>query len=170
MMQRRLGLMNKKQRGFTIIEVLIAMALGGIICAAVGTLTYQTFTNIARDNAHMVAIKQVESAVHSVSRDIQMAQDVDTQHSGVLIYLTWTDWNNNVNVVTYTLVGSDLYRNYSLNGHNKQAVVAQHIESIGFTPKPWGKDKVTMTISAVVNGNAMAGETRVCDFIPRPAI
>ena len=165
MIFHRLKSMNKKQSGFTLVEIIIAVAIAGlIISAATGTI-FQVFTMNARDTAHMIAVKQVENAVHWISRDIRMAQTAKIDDPAMVLALTWVEWNNTENQVTYTLDNGDLRRNHSVNG---QTIVAQHIESIVVAPKPYTGGKLAFTITATLGGLRPASETRVVEVMPRP--
>ena len=109
MMFQRLGLMNKRQRGFTLIELMIAVAVAGAITGGVAMSIFQTFDYNARSNARMVAVKQVEEAIHYMNRDVQMAQIIvpepDPDPDGFPLVLTWVEWDeyNTEHEVTYSI-------------------------------------------------------------------
>ena len=77
MIFHRLGKLNRRQRGFTLIELLVALAITGAISGGITMSIFQTLDYSARSNARMVAIKQVENAIHHISRDVQMAQIIE---------------------------------------------------------------------------------------------
>lgn len=166
MIFHRLGSMNKKQSGFILVEIIVAVAVTGIIISAVTGTIFQVFTANARDTAHMIAVKQVENAVHWIGHDIQMAQTAKTDDPATVLTLIWVEWNETENQVTYTLNG-DLKRTYSRNGQpTETTIVAQHIESIVVAPKPYTGGKLTFTITATLDG--LKSETRVVEVLPRP--
>ena len=76
-MFRRLGLINKNQRGFTMIELMIAIAITGLITTGIAMAISQVFTVNAGSSNHMVAVRQVQNAGYWISHDAQMAQDID---------------------------------------------------------------------------------------------
>ena len=110
MIFHRLGLINKNQRGFTFIEIIIVIAIAGIITGGITTTIFQVLTGSARTNNHMTAVRQVQNAGYWVSLDAQMAQSIifdDPATSGVteFLTLTWTYWDSGeVNRVAYTFV------------------------------------------------------------------
>ena len=168
----RLEAIVKNQKGFTLIEVLIALTITGLITGAITMSVSQVVTNNARSNAHMMSAKQVESAIHWISRDVQMAQIVEPDGgSGFPLNLTWVEWDNTVNQVTYTLENGVLSRSHSVNGGApKVTAVARHIDTdAGETNCQFAGGVLTLKITAAVDGFRPASETRVCDIVSRPA-
>lgn len=92
---------DKDQRGFTFVELLVVLAVTSIIAATVSMVVFQLLAVNARNSAHMTAVKQVENAVHWISRDASMAQAVTPasgaeeypEGTGFPLALTWTDWH-----------------------------------------------------------------------------
>ncbi len=170
-MLRRLRVITNKQKGFTLIEMIAVIAIAGLIfIAAAGTIS-QMFIINAQSTTRMIVVKQVESAIHWVSRDMQMAQTVKTDDPNpTVLTLTWVEWNNPENSVnvTYTLNNGDLRRNHSVD---VETIVARHIDiestSVDHTG---GELNFTITITATLGGLRPASETRVVEVIPRPSL
>jgi prepilin-type N-terminal cleavage/methylation domain-containing protein len=173
----RLGLINKNQRGFTLIEMLISVAIISAIIGGIATTTFQMYTYNAQSNAHMNAIKQVENAFHWISRDATMAQTVldtdDPATTGVteFLVLNWTEWNNDIHRVAYVLEGNEFQRRHSVNnGEAKQIALAQYIEPANTTCN-WDDvlGKLTVALTATVShGSQVVTETRILEVVPRP--
>jgi len=135
----RLELMNKNQLGFTLLELMLAMAISSLIAGGLTMTIFQVFIGGARSNNHMIAIKQAENAGYWVSRDAQMAQGVifdDPATAGVteFLTLTWTEWeSNDVHRFAYTLenmIGGpkQLKRSHSIGGGEPtETIVAQYV-------------------------------------------
>jgi len=64
------------QKGFTLIEFIVVVALAGILGAGITTFAVQTIKETQRSSDSMQAIQQVENAGYWVSRDVQMAETV----------------------------------------------------------------------------------------------
>ena len=111
MISHRLGLLNKNQRGFTLVEVIIVLAIIGIVIGAATTTIVQVINGSSSTSNHMIAIRQVQNAGYWVSRDVQMAQEVEptADPDGFPLTLRWTEWadgglNGDQHQVVYSLV------------------------------------------------------------------
>jgi len=166
MMKNRQPNFCRNQQGITLVELLIAIGIAAIIAGAVTTVTYQIWANDAHAKAQMTAIKQVENALHYISRDIQMAQVIQTDALAAdeVLRLTWVDWDNNTYQVSYTLSDGNLTRDYSAGNHT---IVAQDVTSFSVSPIPYSGDEVTVSITSTVEGAKPASETRIVEAIPR---
>ena len=74
MMFHRLRLINKNQLGFTLIELVMAIAISGVITGAITGTIFQVIVGSARTNNHMIAVTQVQDAGYWLSHDAQMIQ------------------------------------------------------------------------------------------------
>jgi prepilin-type N-terminal cleavage/methylation domain-containing protein len=177
MMFKRLGsIMNKRQRGFTLIELIIAVAITGAITSGITMSIFQTFNYNARSNARMVAVKQVEEAIHYINRDVQMAQIIepepDPDPDGFPLVLTWVEWEtNSQNVVTYSLDDStnELKRKHDAGGSTvSDRVVASYVDTSSddtyceFDDTDWiFTFKITATVSGYPEDMSETREVRV---------
>ncbi|MFC1993187.1 prepilin-type N-terminal cleavage/methylation domain-containing protein [Chloroflexota bacterium] len=132
--------MKKGEKGFTIVELLVASAIIAIISGAAATTTFQIAKSTEPTNNHMTAVCQVQNAGYRICRDAQMAESVavdNLEHPNFLI-LTWTEQNYDGSDPTYHSVTyfftdlSDgigkLKRNHwSSAGANEDTLVAKHI-------------------------------------------
>jgi len=172
MIFRRLGLINREQRGFTLIELIVAVAITGLIVGGITMSIFQVINIEARTSNHMTAVKEVQNAGFWVSHDAPMAQDVDTDDDPgtpelELVTLTWTEWNNTYHEVTYTLEGTELWR----NDGGQRMRVAQYIDSVSCQRDPLDNRKLIFTVTATVGGGWQeASETRTYEVVPRPSL
>jgi len=157
---------HKEQRGFTLVGLLVALAITGLIAGGITTAISQVFIFNMRITAHMTAIKQVESAVHWISRDAQMAKTitVDPGDTGFPLILTWTDYEGGApQEVTYRIDSAGLWRHF---GDDEQKMrVAQYIDPA--TNCQLSPNKFTFAVTATVG---IKSETRVCEVMPRPQL
>lgn len=178
--------LKKDQRGFTLIELVIAILLTGIITTAITMTVFQVFDMNTRTSNRMAAVRQVQNAGFWVSPDVQMAQDVPSGGSGPLPFtLTWTDWEGKEHEVVYTLVNMPsgefkrLQREHKIDlALNSTIMVAEYIDPTetscccdcdgdGYCDGDCNCDdkSVIFTVTANVGGQS---ETREYEVKPRP--
>jgi len=126
-----------RQKGFTLIEVLVAMAVGGILMAGIVLTIFQVSWGSVRTNDQVVALTDVNYATLWLKKDLQMAQSTSLT-DGVpasSVTLSWTDFTGwateetRDHSSTYALSGTELRRTYD----GTVRVVGRYITSIGFT-------------------------------------
>ncbi len=178
---QRCQLIGSNQKGFTLVELVMAMAVTAIIASAVTTVIYQVFNMNARSSNHMVAVRQVQNAGYWVSHDAQMAQSTNVTGADFLV-LKWTDWNNGQNQVTYTLENAsggvkNLRRTYSIDSGSGPVVQTNFLVGQYINPDPaltscnFTSNKLTFTVTATVGtGSKAERETRKYEVKPRPGL
>ncbi len=181
MIFRRLGLIHKNQRGFTLIELIIAIAITGLITSGVTMTIFQVISGNARSSNHMIAVRQVQEAGYWLSRDAQMAQSISTGDdppgTGFPLTLIWTEYgvDGDEHQVVYTLLADNkLKREHYTNRFadpdpDATAIVAQFVDSSGTSCQLTG-DVLVLTVTATVGtGSQQASETRTYEVTPRPS-
>ncbi len=88
--------MKLGEKGFTYIELIVALAIIALIGSATATATIQVLRLTGRNNEHMTAVRQVQNAGYWISRDAQMAQSiiVDNLTPPDFLVLNWTEWDD----------------------------------------------------------------------------
>ena len=142
------------QKGFTLIEILVAMAVGGMVMAVALLSIYQVVWGSARTNDQVAALTDVNFAALWVKQDLQMARYTDLtdgvpQSSSVS--LRWIDntgfvaEEERIHSANYTLSDTELLRSYD----GTVTVVGRYIKSIEFTQNG---NAVTCNITATGPG------------------
>jgi len=166
-------LFHKNQMGFTLTELMLAIAIAGIITGGITTTIFSVVNGSARTSNHMTAVRQVQNAGYWVSRDTQMAQSVTlSASSGFPLILAWTDWDGKSNTAVYSLenmsVGTlkQLKRTFSKTGDaTKTGIIAQFIdpttkcEAGGTFTLPDKDDTFTITGGAVADSGKITVAT-----------
>jgi len=169
----RLGVIQRDQRGLTLVELLIAILLAGIVTSGITMTIFQVFNMNSRTSNHMIAIRQVQHAGKQVSQDLLQAQHIDTEDNPdtpELLTLNWTDWDDAQHEIVYTLEDMSSgefdilwrrhYVNLSLDSTTK---VAEYIDPDQTSCVPAG-GAFSFTVTANVSGQS---ETRVYEVMPR---
>jgi len=171
--------LHNDQRGFSLIELVIVIALTGIVTAAITLTVFQVFNMNTRTANRMTAVSQVQNAGKIVSEDILEAKNVMASSSpAALLTLNWTDWANNKHGVIYSLEGTGevriLQRKYYFNlTHNSTTMVAEYIALNETSCTPLGplppSAALTFKVTATVGGGVnKESETRIYEVKPRP--
>lgn len=132
----KLRAMHKNQRGFTLIELVIAVAIISLIIGGTTLTLQQVINGNTRSSSHMTTIRQVQNAGYWVSQDAQMAQIINTDDDPgtpelELVTLTWTEFgvDGDEHQVIYTLVDNKLKREHYTNLNlDATTVVAEFID------------------------------------------
>ncbi len=159
---------NKEQRGFTIIEILVSIAIAGVLAAGIVATIHQTFKVNESANEHMVTVQQVENAGYWVNKDALMAQTITPGGgAGFPLSLSWISWAGNSMQVTYNLSGDSIRRSVSVNGGAPtQVLVAQNVDPDPLkTSCSFADSVLTLNVTAAVDDTF---ETRTYRIKPRP--
>ena len=170
---------DKNQKGFTFIEILVALGIFGLVAAAASGTIVQVIQS-SRSTEHMTALRQVQTAGYWVSHDGVQAQQVTTSTApGFPFTFTWTDWDDNdAHEVEYSLqdmAAGDLdylQRKEVVNGEAANpiiAIVGQYIDPDNTLCEPFAQDlgggeTLTFTVTAKMNQQT---ETRTYEIKPR---
>ena len=98
--RRRLTLKDRRsvhvdQRGITLIEILVVVAIIGLISFGLTSTISQTFNVSSRTSNRMIAVRQVQQAGKQVSNDVLQSQNVTptSNDTGFPLTLVWEHWD-----------------------------------------------------------------------------
>lgn len=126
--------MKYGEKGFTLLETVIAIALIAVAAGSAGAATFQIFRNTERNNDYITAVRQVHNAGYWISRDAQMAQSVTTEPD--FLTISWTEdvtGDPIYHSVTYSFedltdgIGKLKRNHVSSGGADEDTLVAQYI-------------------------------------------
>lgn len=123
-----------RERGFTLVELIIAIAVTGLIVGVLGTATFQIVNVTDYGRNKLVAAHELQNVAHWVGRDVQMA---DNATGGSELVLTLSDNSS----ITYTVHSTALLR----TAGGSPMTLAQNITGANFSV---ANRMVTMTITS----------------------
>jgi len=156
------------QKGFTLVELVIAIGIASFVVVAAAAVIFQLITVPERNSNYMTAYTEVQNAGFSVSRDAVQAQEI-TVNGAAWITIDWIDWEGDAHEVVYTLEdGSgglkELWRDYSNGVSQETMLVARYIDPDA-TNLTWEGNVLTLVITAQVGDESA---TRTYNIEPRP--
>ena len=127
-----------KQKGFTFVELLVAMGVGGILLTGIVLAAFQVSWSSTRSSDQIVALADIDYAALWLKRDLQMAQSTDLADEAPpqsSVTLSWTDYTSwateetRDHTASYALSGTELRRTYD----GTDQVIGRQISYIGFS-------------------------------------
>ena len=125
------------QKGFTLVELLVALAIGSVLMTAAVLSIHQVALGTMRSNDQVAALTDMDQAVLNIKRDLMMAQETNLtagnpQSSVILSWVDYTGFasaNYTAHSANYSLSGTNLLRTYD----GMTTIVGRQITSIIFT-------------------------------------
>jgi len=165
----------KEQAGYTLIELMAAMVITGLIGLGATISTFQVLTQTSKNSDYVTANRNAMNALHWISRDAMMAQTMngvdDFPQNGTLS-LSWVEWDNTTHTANYSLENGSLFRIYSDDSQVTRTLVAEYINpdvNSTFCSSDNGVLTVTIT-SSVGEGSRVVDAKRVRETVLRPEL
>ena len=162
--------MKLGEKGFSYVELIVAIGIATLIAGAAATTTFQVLKGAGRSNNYMAAVRQVQNAGYWIGRDTRMAQNIITENltpPDVLV-MSWTENYTDDPVyhsATYFFedltdgIGKLKRSHWSSDGANEEALVAESIYYDPDDPSNTSKASYNST-ELTVQLTALFGETR----------
>ena len=170
----------KKQVGLTLIELIIALAITGIVTASTTMVVFQVFDGEARANNHLDAISHVQNAGREISRDASMAQAIilpeEGDADGLPLTMVWNEWDSSAeHQAQYLIEDNVLKRKHYENGDEMETYTFEHVISIDPDTEElvtfFDDDTFTFALTASVGiGSQRISVTREYRTAPRPSL
>ena len=162
----------KSQKGFTLIELIIAIAIAGIIGAAATMALNHMIVIPTISNESNTAINNVRNAVHWINKDVQGADPSTIDDSPTppkFLSLEQNKWDDSTSTwsthtIEYALENGEMWRSY--DGSTPGTLIAQYIDQDN-SSCTWDdtNNVLDVTIIAQVGDET---ETRTFEVKPRP--
>jgi Tfp pilus assembly protein PilE len=115
-------MMKSNERGLTMVELIMAAAITGLIVSFLGTSIHQMFTVTEYGNDSLTAMHELQNAAYWFNLDGQRAVSANANSE---LLLTISDTSS----ITYSLVGTELRR----TAGGTQMTLARNITSADFS-------------------------------------
>jgi len=159
-------------KGFTLIELVVALGVGTVILFGVVGSLFMILREVPDLREDVVAIADIESAAHWLTRDVAMGRDTDLVDSAppvAQMTISWSDLTKAaeeegtvLHSVTYTWSSEtgELERNY--NGVT--TIVGTHLTNAGFS---FTNRSVTVTLTSSISEGSGSVVTRTYKILMR---
>jgi prepilin-type N-terminal cleavage/methylation domain-containing protein len=178
---------RQSERGFTLIEIMVALAIVGLISGAATMIVGQIFRINSESTSRITLNRQVQNAGLWLSTDIQTARSVSITPglTGFPVVITWAEWDTpeEYQVEYYISAENVLYRHLTAivgttTTQDQTLPIASYLDLSG-TPAHTqfqrlgvggqASDRYSFTITAILPGyRETVKETRTYDMLPRP--
>ena len=148
-------MMRSDEHGLTMVELIIATAVTGIIVSFLGTSIYQMLTITEYGNSRLTAMHELQNAAHWFNLDGQRA--ISANANGELL-LTISESSS----ITYSLVGTELRR----TAGGDYMTLAKNIASADFSID---NRLITMSLTSAPEGRDSVSENGTYQVFLRPA-
>jgi prepilin-type N-terminal cleavage/methylation domain-containing protein len=173
---RKTKSLYREQAGYTLIEILAVLAISGIISLGALMSNVQVINQTDKNNDYTAASREVLNAMQWISRDVQMAQEIQgatgfPATSNLTIH--WLTWDNLPTEVVYYVEDGLLKRNYtSGNATTQNTLIAQYINADPASSNcTWDNHELILTLTATVGEGIRAiNITKQKTIIPRPIL
>jgi prepilin-type N-terminal cleavage/methylation domain-containing protein len=130
----------REQRGFTLVELLVSMAISGLVFVIAGAAIYQLSTVAGYGNDRLSAVHEMQNSAFWFNRDVQSALTASGDQN---LILTLPDKE----AVTYSLVKNTLQR---ISGSSSMSL-AQNVSNLKFMVQD---NLVTMDLTTRIAGRS----------------
>ncbi len=148
-----------RQKGFTLVELLVALAITSVLLPGAVLSIHQILLGTIRSRSQVTALTDINQATLAVKKDLMMTQSTNLssipQSSATLSWVDYTGFdsgNYTSHSSSYSWSGTNLLRTCD----GVTSIVGRHITSVGFTQN--GR-VISVIITATGSGAQPRSET-----------
>jgi len=174
----------RNSKGFTFVEMLLVLAVGGMLLSGAVTAIYQTTRIAARSSTQLTALDCISRVAYWVNKDVKTAANTTLADGGnwsSSLVLNWTTYYDSTGSLTpdnpwyhrceYTLSSGNVTRVYKRNNFcppttvNSTAAVGRNISAIQFSRQG---SLITMSVTSSPQGKVETSENKTYKFYLQP--
>lgn len=166
----------RNQAGYTLIEILAVLAISSIISLGALMSNAQVINQTVKNNDYTTANRHVLNALQWISRDVQMAQDIEGASGFPAtsnLTLSWLTWDNVQTEVVYSVEDGRLIRSYTTGDDpTQELLISQYINIDPASSNcTWDNRELVLTLTGTVGqGARIINVTKQKTIIPRPIL
>jgi prepilin-type N-terminal cleavage/methylation domain-containing protein len=169
-----LGFLSKnkqlRQKGMTLIELLVALAITGLLVTGISVSISQVISVNSANSSRMRAIKEIEVSIDSMRKDILSGLQISVNDSDTdFLVSNWTEWDSPTAYNVRYSWNSTTHQLSRLPSEGTLNVFAKNIASRPLISK-LVNGNLSITIEATVEGYKSATETRTFEVKPRSGL
>lgn len=163
--------MRRGERGFTMLELLVALGAAGLLMAGIGGAMSAIFRTTSGGTSRVTAVTNVDNALSWVTRDALMAQEISpAPGAGFPLTLDWRRWDGSAHQVTYSLSNGELSRRLVVDGvESSQVVVARGVASAS-TSSSFAAGVLTLQLAATGGKGGAVQASRTTQILARSGV
>ncbi len=155
--------MRNGEKGFTLIEILIVMAISAMLLSGLVTAIFQVLNVTKSTTTEITAYENIKNAAYRITQDVKKANTTNLVDGGAAVSsltLNWTIWyDTNGNLIPngeahssqLTLSGTNLQRNYD----GSISTIGRYISSVQFSRQG---NMIAVSITASPDGRTDTAE------------
>ncbi|MFC2025267.1 type II secretion system protein J [Chloroflexota bacterium] len=131
--------MRLSEKGYTLVELLIAITIMALASTGASAAIFQIFNTIERNNNRITVVFQVQYAGSWISDDAQMAHTVTAANltPPYFLHLGWTQWDDSGEPTDHSIryffedlsdgIGKLKRNHFSTSGINEETLIAEYM-------------------------------------------
>ncbi len=167
----------KNERGFTLVELVVVLAILGMIMAPLTTMLYQSVWIPSRNTDKLDLVHDLRQVTRWISEDGRRAQEFTSGSNPAYGTFSWVDYTSSPPVtctVRYYFENSNLMRESTSNGSSSTLAVAYNINHYDDISFELSGNKLTVAITAsmeATGGEPISKDTTVqVQMRPKPLV
>ena len=142
--------MIRDEKGMTLVEILVVLAITAMITGILVTVIYQIYQITSWGNNELVVQHDLQNAATWLNRDVMKARSVEVSDSQMILaipyYVIAETLEIHTNAITYTFSITD--STLTRDSGDSMLIVARHIVSNPFPPADTFSSIVMITITS----------------------